>query len=301
MRVIIFISLMVNLLMISPINPAHAARGIKKTVAVFDFQNDSGYSSKINLGQDFSTQLSDALVQSGKFIVLSRDDLDVVMAEQDLAESRRFAKSNTAKTGKIIPAQILIKGKITEFEEETSGGGQGLSVKGFTIGAKKTSAHVAVIVQLIDSQTGEIINSKRVEGSAKSGGFTLGYSGEFDIDSSNFKKTPLGKAIQIAIDNAVEFVGRQSNNISWRGKVILVKNNIIYINAGENMGVKVGDNFSIYRKGEVLIDPDTGIELGYESEKIAEIDLIDTQEKFSKAKMLGNGEVDIIKGDIVKE
>jgi len=85
---------------------AFAAGALKKTVAVFDFKNDSGYRSKVNLGQDFSVQLSDALVQSGKFIVLSRKDLDVVMAEQDLARSDRFAKSNTAKTGKIIPAQV---------------------------------------------------------------------------------------------------------------------------------------------------------------------------------------------------
>jgi len=70
----------------------------------------------VKLGQDFSTQLSDALVQSGKFIVLSRKDLDVVMAEQDLAGSNRFAKSSAAKTGKVVPAQVLIKGQITEFQ-----------------------------------------------------------------------------------------------------------------------------------------------------------------------------------------
>ena len=95
---------------------------LKKTVAVFEFKNDSGYSSWGTIGQDFSTQLSDSLVQSGKFIVLTRKDLDVVMAEQDLAQSDRMAKSNTAQVGKVVPAQILIKGQITEFEENTSGG-----------------------------------------------------------------------------------------------------------------------------------------------------------------------------------
>ena len=109
----------------------YAAKALKKTVAVFDFKNDSGYSAKANLGKDFSMQLSDALIQSGKFIVLSRKDLDVVMAEQDLSKSSRFAKTNSAKTGKIVPAQILIKGQITEFQENTSGGGQGLNIKGF--------------------------------------------------------------------------------------------------------------------------------------------------------------------------
>ena len=74
-----------------------AAKALKKTVAIFEFANDSGYTSQANLGKDFSMQLQDALIQSGQFIVLTRKDLDVVMAEQDLAQSGRFAKSNSAK------------------------------------------------------------------------------------------------------------------------------------------------------------------------------------------------------------
>jgi curli biogenesis system outer membrane secretion channel CsgG len=280
---------------------ANAASGIKKTVAVFEFTNDSGYGSKVNLGKDFSTQLSDALVQSDQFIVLTRKDLDVVMAEQDLAQSDRFAKSKAAQTGKLTSAQILIKGKITEFTKKKSGGGQGFSIKGFSIGAKKSSAHIAVIIQLVDSTTGEILHSKRVEGDAKAGGLSLGYSGEFDISSSNFKKTPLGKALQIAIDNAVEYIAQQMADIPWRGKVVLMKNGIVFINAGENSGINRGDTFSVYKEGEALIDPDTGINLGSDTAKIADISVVEVKEKFSKAKVLGTASGQIAKGDIVKQ
>ncbi|OGX57387.1 MAG: hypothetical protein A2447_03700 [Omnitrophica WOR_2 bacterium RIFOXYC2_FULL_38_12] len=277
------------------------AKNVKKTVAVFDFTNDSGYKSKLDLGNDFSTQLSDALVQSNKFVVLSRKDLDVVIAEQDLAQSDRFAKSNTAKVGKIIPAQILVKGQITEFEENTSSGGQGLSVKGFTIGSKKASAHVAVIIQLINSTTGEIIESKRVEGEAQGGGLSLGYSGDFSINSSNFRKTPLGKAVQIAIDNAVDFIGKKMDDIPWTGKVILSKDVEVFINAGSASGITEGDTFSILREGEALIDPDTGMELGRDAAKIAEISVSKVEVKFSKAKVVGTPTDPIVIGDVVQE
>ena len=49
--------------------------GPKKTVAVVGFENASGISSYVNLGNDFTTQLSDALIQSGNFTVLSRREL----------------------------------------------------------------------------------------------------------------------------------------------------------------------------------------------------------------------------------
>ncbi|MCR4336809.1 MAG: hypothetical protein NUV91_03285 [Candidatus Omnitrophica bacterium] len=277
------------------------ANALKKTVAVFEFENDSGWSSIANLGYDFTTQLSDALVQSGKFIVLTRKDLDVVMAEQDLAASDRMAKSNTAQIGKVVPAQILIKGRITEFQEDTSGGGQGISIKGVSLGMKKSSAHMAVIIQLIDSTTGEIIESKRVDGEASGGGLSVGYSGVVDVNSSSFKKTPLGKAVQITIDQAVAYLSQKLSSMPWQGKVVTVKDGLVFVNSGTTAGVQSGNTFAIYKEGEALIDPDTGINLGSEKTKVADIRVTDVQEKFSKAQVTSGKLEEISKGDIVQE
>lgn len=276
-----------------------AAQGIKKTVAVFEFKNDSGYNSLGNLGQDFSMQLSDALLQSGEFMVLSRKDLDVVMAEQDLAKSDRFAQSKTAQTGKIVPAQILIKGSITEFQENTGGSGQGLTIHGISIGTSKSSAHVAVIIQLIDSTSGEIIDSQRVEGEANTGGFSLGYSGSFSLGTSSFKKTPLGKAVQMAIDRAVEYVANKLENVPWRGRVVTVKDGTIFVNAGTNAGLQTGSTFTVCKEGEALVDPETGVELGKENTKIGAIKITEVQEKFSKAEPFGPIQGTIEKGDLL--
>jgi len=277
------------------------AKGLKKTVAVLSFQNDSGYSSMGDIGDDFSMQLNDALIQSGNFIVLSRQDLDAVFAEQDLATSGRMAKSTTAKTGKAVSSQILVKGKITEFDEQKSGGGQGLSLYGVSLGANKATAHIAVIIQLIDTTTGEILDSQRIEGDAKAGGFSIGYSGDFGINTSSFKKTPLGKAVQMAIDRAVEHITKKSSDIPWRGRVMLVKDGLVYVNSGSNANLSSGDSFSVYREGEALVDPDTGMELGRENEKIADIKITEVQDKFSKAKVSGAASTEIAKGDLVLE
>ena len=278
-----------------------AAQKLTKTVAVFEFENDSGYRSWRHMGRDFSDQLSDALVQSGQFTVLSRKDLGAVLAEQNLAGSDRVAKSNTAQTGKIIPAQILVKGKIADFEENTSGGNKGIKIKGFKVGAKKSSAHIGLLVQLIDSTTGEILTSKRVDATARGGGLSFGYDGDFDINSSNFKKTPVGKAVQKAIDQAVEFIAQGLSNVPWSGKVVTVKDGLVFINAGSGAGVSTGDTFTIFREGEALIDPDTGINLGGERTKIGSVKVSNVQEKFSKATADGFNADDVSRGDIVLE
>lgn len=292
----IFLSMVLSCIYI---NNAWALENLKKTVAVFEFQNDSGYQSELLLARDFTAQLSDALIQSGKFIVLTRSDLDVVFAEQDLASTNRMVKANAAKTGRAIPAQVLIKGRMTEFEANTTGGGTGFSISGFTIGSKKSTAHVAVIVQLIDSTTGEIITSKRVEGEARSGGLSLGYSGEFNLNSSNFKKTPLGKAVQMSIDRAIVYISEEMDRIPWKGKVVIYKEGVVFINAGSNAGINNGDIFQIVREGESLIDPDTGINLGSEKFTLVSVKIFDVKEKFSKAEILGNSDIEIMKGDLV--
>ncbi|MFC1704616.1 CsgG/HfaB family protein [Candidatus Omnitrophota bacterium] len=296
--IILALSLVASVAMVGD---ADCASALKKTVAVFEFTNDSGYGSLGNIGQDFSMQLSDALMESKKFTVLTRKDLDVVFAEQDLSASGRMAKSKAAQTGKAIPAQILIKGQITEFQENTSGGEQGISIGGVSLGGKKSSAHVAVIVQLINSTTGEIVNSKRVEGEAKAGGFSIGYSGSFSIGTSNFKKTPLGKAVQMAIDRAVVYITKEMSGISWQGRVMLVKEGTIYVNSGENAGISSGIILRVYREGEALVDPETGIELGKENTKIGDIKITEVQEKFSKAVADGPCAMEVAKGDLVLE
>jgi len=281
---------------------AEKLAGPRKTIAVIGFENASGISGYANIGDDFTAQLNDALVQTKKFVVLTRTELGSVFAEQDLAASGRMAASLTAKKGKAIPAQILITGKITEFETETKGGSQGFSIHGVSIGGSKSSAHIGVIIQIIDSTTGVVLESKRVEGKADASGFSIGYSGSWSLGSSSFKKTPLGKATQIAIDRAVVYIANKLSKLSWQGRVVTVKDGVVYVNAGSVAGVTSGMNFAIYRKGESLVDPETGIELGSEKTKIADISIIEVQDKFSKAKASRVGADKLIqKSDLVLE
>ena len=57
----------------------------------------------------------------------------------------------------------------------------------------------------------------------------------------------------------------------------------IYTNLGED-AVAVGDRLQVLRKGEELIDPETGISLGGSSTALGEIEVSQVQEKFSIAK-----------------
>jgi curli biogenesis system outer membrane secretion channel CsgG len=271
------------------ISDAFAAK-LKKTIAVSRFENKTSWSGQYRLDNGMTDQLTDALIQSKNFVVLERQTLGDVIAEQDLAASGRMAKAKAAATGKIVPSQILIKGTITEFESKSAGSGSGLSFGGFSIGSKKSTAHVAIILRIIDTTTGEVLDSVRVEGKAKSGGLKLGgHVGGFGFGTDGFNKTPLGKATQKVIDNAVVEISKKLTNIPYSGKIIKISGDTIYINAGARNGVTGGDTFNVFSVGEELLDPDTGESLGSESTKVGSLKVTSVQEKFSKGNIISGG------------
>lgn len=263
--------------------PAMAA-GPKKLVAVSDFENKTNVSGQINLGTGMAEQLTDALIQSGSFIVLERADIKGVLEEQNFGASGRTTATGGAKIGQLNRAQILIKGAITEYSSAESGGGQGLNIKGFSLGSSSSNAHVAVIIYLYDTTTGQVIDSQRCEGKAESGGLSLGVAQkDWGFGTSGFKSTPLGKATQMAIDNAVHYISRRMANIPWQGRIVKAEADKIYLNVGRAGGINVGDEFNVYREGEALVDPESGLNLGAEATKIGRVQVSQVQDKFSVA------------------
>jgi curli biogenesis system outer membrane secretion channel CsgG len=266
----------------SPLLPAPV--GPKKTIAVMDFENKAGAASNFRIGSGMAEMLTTSLVNSGRFIVVERQAIQDVLTEQDFGASGRTAQEAAAKFGKILNAQILVRGAVTEFSQRSSRGGQGFRYKGFSLGMSGGKAHVAVNIRLYDSTTGQILDSQRCEGSASSSGLSFGYSeSDWAVGTSTFKSTPLGEATQQAIDNAVYFIIMHMQDVPWQGQIVTVKGSTVYLNCGANSGVKIGDSFNVYRPGEELIDPETGISLGSETTMIGRVQVVEVEDKFSKA------------------
>ena len=71
---------------------------------------------------------------------------------------------------------------------------------GFRVGGKQERAYMAVDLKIIDTDTGEIVDSRTVEATSESSGFSLGGSiGFLSGDLGKYEKTPTGKAIRACI------------------------------------------------------------------------------------------------------
>ncbi len=265
--------------------------GLKKIVAVSRFENRSSYASNgaAQVGTGMADQLTDSLIQSGAFVVLERQTIGDVIGEQDFANSGRVSKAQSARTGKITAAQVLVKGTITEFSLNNSGSNSGINIAGIKLGGGKSQIHVGLIIRLIDTTTGEVLASRRVEGKAIGSSSEVGLQfGNVGFSTGSSKSDPIGKAVQIAIDSAVEFIAAELRGEPYRGRVVRATKKSIVISAGGRNNAKPGDEFIVLGVGMEFKDPETGEILGREEEEIGRLRITKVKAKYSFAKPIGS-------------
>ena len=267
---------------------------LRYSITVHKFKNEAGWHGRWNLGDGFTTIMTDVLNETGKFIVLGDSEMrGAAMTEQDFAAGGRVAGGKKApKTGRMTPAQLLVRGSITHVQE--TGGGKGkLRFKGISLGGSKAKAEVNITMYLVDSETGQVVASEKVVGTSGKRGIGVGYYGSglggLTGDLSGFKSDNVGKACEDAVSKGVKFLIEQLEDIPWEGTVVLVKGSKIIINRGSREGVAEGTKF---RVGEIeeLVDPDTGEVLDSEMTTVAELEATKVKEKITYCKAVAGAD-----------
>jgi len=280
--------------------------GPKKRIAVSKFGASGAFLSVYggwDIGGGLAAQLTTELINSGRFIVVERAALGEILREQEMALEKIVTKETASRVGRLLGAQFLIRGEVTEFEQQAGGGGGQIGITKFPLGGvlglQTTTAHVGMDIRLIDTTSGQILQSHRVEAKARE----TGVAAEIDTKTvsfggDTFYKTPLGKASREAIREGVLFIIRQMEAVSWTGRVADVIGGKVYINSGSSANIKVGDTFVVSTVLREVIDPETQQVLGVLEDKLGEIRVEAVQDRFSIATLLGDFTPK--KGDLVR-
>lgn len=276
--------------------------GMKKRLAVIGLENKVKTpfpNASWKIGEGLTEILTTELFKTGRFIMVERAAIAEIVKEQALGQTGLVWKDTALRVGRLLGAQLLVSGAVTEFEAVTSGGGGGLSFSGLALSFKTRSAHVAVDVRMVDASTGQILSS--FNAAAKAEESALGFAAKVEgvtFGSDAFNKTPIGKAAREAIHKSVIFIIREMEQVPWSARVVKVKDGKVYVNAGTNVNLKPGASLSAYSKGEELIDPTTGLSLGSTESRAGTVTLEQVLEKFSIGTYIGIS--GLKRGDILK-
>jgi curli biogenesis system outer membrane secretion channel CsgG len=273
-----------------------AFSGPKRTVAIGVIQASGGFDKSEDWapGGALSAMLSTSLSGGGRVIVVERNELGQVLTEAQLRAAHVTGGSSDLPI-KMIPAQYIVVGSVTEFGAPNQGGGfsiggSGEGGFGGALGIRKETGKVAIDLRVLNARTGEIVNaftvSKTVTHTAVS--ITTDYRG-VSMGGDSFKKTPLGEACRQALMEAADRIADAVAGAGWEAKVVDADGEEAFVNAGAEAGLAPGDRLRVERLGRVLTDPDTGQILSEHHETVGELVIESAEPKVARGRFNPSG------------
>lgn len=140
---------------------------------------------------------------------------------------------------------------------------------------------MTITFTVADSSSGQVLHQLTERSTASEGGIKLGFgwSGTGGMDAN----APISYAVQSCINKAAYRIAMELKDRPWRNSVVKVQNRDVWINAGSDRGMQVGMLLTALAKGEELIDPETGLSLGDQTEAVGIIQITTVQPAYSIA------------------
>lgn len=257
---------------------------LKRKVAIARFSNSTNYGKGLlfdgendPLADQAKDMLVKRLIESDRFLVFERDNLDELAFEQSLnGQSGGFD---------LVGVDAVVVGSVTEFGRSTEGR------SGFLSSTKKQSASATVEARLVDPKTGLAFFSASGLGEASvEAGEVAGFG-----SSAGYDSTLNDNAISAAVsDLTSEIVGNLADRV-WRTDVLQTDGATVYISGGPTQGIQIGDRFSIETIGETISSAQTGLPITLPGKAVA---VIEVESFFGDTEYSEGAVANIVEGSI---
>jgi curli biogenesis system outer membrane secretion channel CsgG len=242
----------------------------KATLAVLPFQASDAisrrYQKEIDLLED---NLVRAFVATNKFDVLERSKIDAVIQEHQFATSSFGDPANASNVGKLSGAQYLVMGNVHELA---------ISVAREEIPYvhewKCTeSASLRIELRVVQSKLGRIVAAYTGDGKESA---PFRQSGPCRDSADRMLERAVGRISEVLVGKVLDAV--------YPLRVVQVAGDVVTLNRGEGGDFKVGSTFDCFTRGEAIIDPDTGDQLGADETPVGAVIVTQVMAKLSKAR-----------------
>jgi TolB-like protein len=218
----------------------------KTIVAVLEFSGGDLLESHLRFSM--SDMLITALVRAGRFTVVERQRVADLRREQEFQRGGMVDPATAVQVGKLLGAELVVHGLVTKATQ------QKLDKFSYDV----VRVEVAVDVRAVHTGSGQIVISRTAEAAQEAKIITTAdgrlVSGPTDYD-------PLyANATMAALDSVAALVATATPLV---GVVVAAEGADITIDLGERYGVKAGDSFVVFRRGEPITHPSTGARIGW--------------------------------------
>jgi hypothetical protein len=194
--------------------------------------------------------------------------------------------SAAAQAGKLLGAETVVFGVISSATAQT--------IDKFSYDLVRLK--IQVDVRAVNTTTGKIVLSEKAEGKSdnkvvKTGDGTV-VSGALDYNA----------AYAAAAQQAVDRVGKKISGLfPLMGFIVQVTGEQVFTDIGEERGVRKGDVFIVFRVGDEIKHPATGVHLGWAKRILGAIRIVSSEENMSTGVIARKAESggEIMLGDLI--
>jgi curli biogenesis system outer membrane secretion channel CsgG len=225
----------------------------------------------------FTDNMISGLSQTKRFQLIDRQEVDQLLNEQ-LAQSMASNQDLSSAMGSLKGADYLVYGNLASLSDKE----KVTKLPGSNRIYKQRFGQASGNMRIVDARSGDIIESRKIT-----------------VETL----LPLVATEREIIDKLADAYSEQVvlmlMNALYPIKVAHVSNNgQVYVNRGADGGLTIGEELSIFKMGQAIIDPDTGVKLGEEEEYVGKIVITEVDDARSKGEQIeGSG---ISRGDLLK-
>ncbi|HSI72636.1 MAG TPA: CsgG/HfaB family protein [Fimbriimonas sp.] len=262
--------------------------------------------------RSMQAKIIDKLLKTGMFEILERErgsetqrrGEDALAAERD-ARNKEQGRTAMPLRELAIPADFIITPEIVGFNVTTRKSnnlnigslaqavGLGGVVQGGNVANGSVKATAELAFRISNAETTSVLDSATGKGEVEQKNSRIDASlFGVGVNQDQFSATPVAKAIEQAIDKAVEAMTARIGKMPWKAMVAAVsqKTGRITINRGSASGIAEGMEFSIYDADDGGVDPETNIPIPGDESLIGRIKIVRVEAGFAYAEVVqGNG------------
>ncbi len=226
---------------------------IRKRIALLSLFNESPHGGH-DLSVTVTEELRKELSRTGEFAVDSKASAEIFGASKEIYSGGGVKLTQLARKAKLSGINLVLYGRIVSarVREKTDEIGLMRSTKAYS--------EVNIEFRVFDVTSNREIFNQTVRGYANDSTFRL-YVADKE-DALSYRQELLRYSAKVAARKVIPQLFAASKKMEWTGRVARIIGSKIYLNAGRESGVQVGDIMKVVTEGTEIYDPETGALIG---------------------------------------
>ena len=227
-------------------------QSVKKKIALLSFFNESPYGGE-DLGIVATEELRKELSRTGEFIV-DPMAMKIFGSSKEVYAGGGVKLVQLSRRAKIEGVNLVVFGRVIEarVREKTDEIGFVRETKSFT--------EAKLEIRIFDVNSNKEIYTETLNGYADDQ--TYRFFADDRENSMNQRRDLLRYGVRVAARKAIPNMIEISRKLDWMGRIAKIVGTRIYVNAGRESGLQIGDVLKVLTEGQEIFDPETGALIG---------------------------------------